>query len=135
MIVITSLNTTSRWVCPGDEFRLTITDGLDCEVMINETITVEKEINFIASFRFALEDGTCPGFHLTGVFANKDELPKELREAKLLEELTKEQYRNFKKSVGIKIRRNTIKSKKPLFRESIGLIALAGKLGWRRDAA
>jgi hypothetical protein len=103
MIIITSLNTQSRWVGPGDEFRLTIRDGLDCEVVIREIVTVGKEINFVASFRFALEDGTCPGFHLIGVFANKDELPKELKEAKFLEDLTPKQYLNFTKSIGTEL--------------------------------
>lgn len=103
MIVITKLYEGERYVCPGDEFQLCIKDDLFCEVLIRETITVSKVINFIASFRFALEDGTCPGFHLTGVFANKDELPKELKDAVMLEDLTPEQYANFAKSVGIKL--------------------------------
>jgi len=107
MIVITSLNNKSTWLEPGDEFHLRIRDGLGCEVSIYETITVAKVINFIASFRFALDDGTCPGFHLTGVFANRDELPKELKEAKLLEDLTPEQYRNFVRSVGVEVGKKT----------------------------
>lgn len=103
MIVITSLNPNPRYVEPGDKFALTITDGTGCTVMVEEEITVAKVIDFIASFRFALEDGTCPGFHLTGVFASKAELPKELQEAKMLNDLTPEQHANFIRSVGVKL--------------------------------
>jgi len=78
---------------------------LGCEVLIQEKITVSKTIDFIASYRFALEDGTCPGFHLCGIFGNQTELPEEFKEAKLLEDLTKEQYRNFARSVGTEIKR------------------------------
>lgn len=107
MIVVTSVNNSRRHLIEGDEFCLTVTDAMGCEVMIRETITVAKVIDYIASYRFALEDGTCPGFHLSGVFANQAELPEELRNAKLLEDLTPEQYANFERSVGVKIERST----------------------------
>lgn len=103
MIVITKLVEAPRVVCPGDEFHMTITDGLNCKILISEIITVYKTLDFIASYRFALEDGTCPGFHLCGIFANKTELPIEMRNAVLLEGLTPEQYANFVRTVGIKI--------------------------------
>ena len=106
MIVITTLSRTPRNVCPGDVFNLTIIDDLECKVIICEQITVSKVIDFIASFRFALEDGTCPGFHLTGIFANSKELPKEIQDAVMLEDLTKKQYENFKKSVGIDLEKD-----------------------------
>ena len=107
MIVVTSLSNRSRSLVEGDEFCLTVTDAMGCEVMIRETVTVSKVIDYIASYRFALEDGTCPGFHLSGVFANQAELPEELRNAKMLEDLTPEQYANFERSVGVKIGRST----------------------------
>lgn len=103
MIVITSLNTTPRYLMAGDRFCLTVHDALGSKVVVEEEITVAKTIDYVASFRFALDDGTCPGFHLTGVFANKAELPRELAEAKLLEDLTDEQYQRFVASVGTKI--------------------------------
>lgn len=109
MIVITKLSDIPRYVFPGDEFHLTISDDLHCEVVIREKITVCKTVDFIAAFRFALEDGTCPGFHLMGVFACKSELPKELQEAVLLKDLTPEQYERFAKSVGCEVDRNTKK--------------------------
>jgi hypothetical protein len=111
MIVITSLSTIPRRVRPGDEFHLTIKDWFDCEAVISEKITVDKVIDFIASFRFALEDGTCPGFHLIGVFASKSELPEELKNAVMLNDLTKKQYANFAKSVGAKIEKQTKKKR------------------------
>jgi len=104
MIVITSLSPAVRHVVPGDEFRLTIRDQMGLEVLISETITVEKTIDFIASYRFTSEDGTCPGFHLCGIFGNKKELPEEFKTAKQLHELSKEQYRNFVRSVGVEIK-------------------------------
>lgn len=103
MIVITTLDKMPINVCPGDVFNLTITDDFGCDVIICEEITVSKVIDFVASFRFTLEDGTCPGFHLAGIFANSKELPKEIQDAVMLEDLTEEQYKNFKKSVGIKL--------------------------------
>ncbi len=106
MIVITSLSELTRHVYAGDTFNLTISDGLNHEVIIKEEITVTKEINFIASYRFALEDGTCPGFHLCGIFGNRKELPKEIREAKMFDDLTKKQRKKFTKSVGVKLVKN-----------------------------
>lgn len=107
MIVITSLDNTPRHLHPGDEFQLLVTDSTGATVVIRETILVEKVIDYIASFRFALEDGTCPGFHLTGVFACRSELPKELQEAVLFQDLTPEQKANFERTVGIKLNPQT----------------------------
>lgn len=105
MIIITYLNETSTHVMCGDTFNPEIEDGLNSTLVINEEITVQKEINFVASYRFALEDGTCPGFHLCGIFANKDELPLEFKNAKMLDELTGEQFRNFERTVGTIIKK------------------------------
>jgi hypothetical protein len=105
MIVITRKYETPRYVRRGDIFNLTIKDGMEYEVVIRETITVDRAIDFIASFRFALDDGTCPGFHLMGVFACKSELPEELKNAVMLEDLTKEQRRNFEKTVGVELQK------------------------------
>ena len=103
MIVITSKDETPRCVFKGDTFNLSINDRMGFHHIISEEIKVDKIINFIASFRFALEDGTSPGFHLMGVFACKDELPEEFKKAVMLEDLTKEQYANFVRTVGIKL--------------------------------
>ncbi len=105
MIVITSLSEWVKHVLPGETFRLTVKDMLGCEVIIEEEITVSKKIDFIASYRFCLEDGTCPGFHLCGIFGNKAELPKEMIRAVRIEDLTKEQHENLVKSVGVKVRK------------------------------
>lgn len=103
MIVITYLDTRPRHALPGDEFHLRVHDDTGAEVVVRERITVEKVIDFIASYRFALEDGTCPGFHLSGVFACSAELPKELREAVRFEALSDVQRANFIASVGVKL--------------------------------
>lgn len=122
MIVITKLNRVERYVCPGDHFCLTITDDMGCDVIIHEEITVNKVIDFIASFRFAMEDGTCPGFHLTGIFANSKELPEEMKTAKMLGDLTKDQYKNFADSVGIKIGNGAISKLKNKITNALGIL-------------
>lgn len=100
MIVFTSINNTPRCVEPGDEFALAITDGMGCSVLVREKITRAKTIDFIASFRFALPDGTCPGFHLMGVFAVKSELPVELANGVRIEDLTEAQRERFVATCG-----------------------------------
>ena len=100
MIVFTSIATAARSVAPGDEFALTITDGMGCSVLVTEKITEYKVIDFIASFRFALPDGTCPGFHLMGVFAVKSELPDELANGIRVEDLTEAQRKRFMATCG-----------------------------------
>lgn len=102
MIVLTAINCNPKHVMDGDEFRMLVTDSTGCEVMVTEQITVTKTIDFVAAFRFALEDGTCPGFHLTGIFGCIQELPKEILRGKLLEELTDEQAQRFAQSCGVK---------------------------------
>jgi hypothetical protein len=103
MIVITSLDERPVAVRPGDKFNLAVTDQMGFRVVISEEITAHKTIDFIASFRFALEDGTCPCFHLAGFFGKKAELPKEMREAKKFEDLTDEQRQRFVASVGVRV--------------------------------
>jgi len=103
MIVITSVNNTRRHVQVGDRFCLKITDGMGSQVVIEEEITVEKTIDFIASYRFALEDGTCPGFHLSGIFGCRYELPIEIQNAVMLEDLTPEQHQRFIETAGVKL--------------------------------
>ena len=95
MIVITELKDKVIHVLPGDSFNMVIQDETGSEVIISEQITVEKTIDFIASFRFALEDGTVPGFHLMGVFACKSELPVELQNAVMLADLQEDKRRRF----------------------------------------
>ncbi len=106
MIVLTSVN--EEWVRvvhPGDEFRMIVKDMMGSEVVIREEITTHRRIDFIASYRFCWEDGTCPGFHLCGIFGNKAELPEEMKRAVRIEDLTEEQHKNLVNSVGIKIKK------------------------------
>lgn len=103
MIVITTLIDSIRFVQPGDIFSLTLEDATGSEILISEKITEHKVIDFIASFRFALEDGTCPGFHLTGIFANRAELPKEIREAVMFDDLTPKQKQRFIETANIEL--------------------------------
>jgi len=103
MIVITHLNRTARHVLPGDCFNLIVSDKFGCEVVIREEITVAKTLDYMATFRFALEDGTCPGFHLTGIFANSAELPAEIQSAVMIDDLPPDKYQRFVSSCGIKV--------------------------------
>lgn len=103
MIVLTSVSKKIFHVMPGDMFHLSVTEDGFRDTVITETITEQRTIDFAASFRFAREDGTCLGFHLSGFFGNAAELPEEIQNAKRLEDLTDEQRSNFAKSVGIRI--------------------------------
>ena len=65
---------------------------------------VTRVIDFIASFRFAMEDEKCLGFHLSGFIGNSKELPKEIQEAKQFEDLTEMQRKYLAESVGVSYR-------------------------------
>ena len=103
MIVITEKSDRIIHCSPGDNFNFTVTDCFGSQVIITEEITVYKIIDFIASYRFALEDGTCEGFHLCGIFAESKKLPSELKNAIMFKDLTRKQKRNFRKTVGVKL--------------------------------
>lgn len=103
MIVLTTKSDTYRTVLPGDEFHLIISDALGSEVVVKETITEHKIINYVAAYRFTLEDGSCPGFHLSGIFGNKESLPKEIKEAIHWEDLPWDKKKNFLRDVGVDI--------------------------------
>lgn len=95
MIVITSMVEGNWYANSGDNFCLQVGD----KIIIEETVSKSMFIDFVASFRFCLEDGTCVGNHLAGIFAKKAELPKEIREAKTIKDLTLAQQINFAKNV------------------------------------
>ena len=100
MIVITSLMKSPKYVCAGDRFQLTVSAHGHKDVVISEDITYNGVIDFAVSFRFADDKGRCIGFHLSGFFGCKDNLPKEMKEAKMFEDLKGEQRRNFIKTCG-----------------------------------
>jgi hypothetical protein len=86
----------------GDEFHLTITDDLGHQVLVREEIHVNTYIDFIAAYRFINEDGTCNGYHLAGIFGQRDALPDEIKNALTWDQLTKQQQKNLIKTVGLK---------------------------------
>jgi hypothetical protein len=105
MIILASVRTDLReHVVPGDEVHLTIEDDKSgSKVILREKITVTKVITYMSIFRFADEDGTCNGFHVCGIFAAEDEVPIELRGAKMYDDLTEEQQRNFLATSGMEL--------------------------------
>lgn len=103
MIVLTSVNKIKCSLLVGDTFQMRITDGLEHKVLIQEEIAIDQVVDFVASYRFALEDGTCPGFHLSGIFGNSKELPIEIQNAIRFEDLPPDKKENFINSVGIKL--------------------------------
>lgn len=100
MIIITSLKEREYCVCKGDKFNLSISGVDKDDVIISEEINITGIINYIASFRFAQDNGKCIGFNLCGFFGNKDYLPKEIKEAVMVQDLTEEQKSNFIETCG-----------------------------------
>ena len=101
MIVITSLSPSVFHLHSGDRFTLNVQDELGGEILINEEIKVDRVIDFIASYRFALGDGTVTGFHLAGIFANKKELPQEIQNAVMFNDLAPAKQKRFVESCGL----------------------------------
>ena len=100
MIVLTQVIRTTRVLCSGDRFQLCIRDALNSSVIIDEQVTSKRVIDYVASFRFALDDGTCPGFHLTGIFANYAQLPIEIQNAVLYSDLPDNKRKRFLETIG-----------------------------------
>jgi hypothetical protein len=104
MIVITSFSNRTFSLSKGDIFSLNVRDGTGCEVVLKEEITCDKVINWVATFRFATEDGVVAGFHLMGIFGVKDELPEEFSTAVHFKDLPRWKQENFVRSCGVKIK-------------------------------
>jgi len=71
---------------------------------LSEEITKAGVIDYVASYRFTNENGACLGFHLCGIFANSGELPAEIVNAKMIEDLTPEQRAVFVTTANVKVR-------------------------------
>ena len=102
MIVLTYVrDDVHKTIYPGDTFNLNICDATGCEVMISETVKTEMIITYIASYRFANEDGevSCP--HLAGIFGDADRLPKEILNAVRYQDLPYDKQCNFYRSCGV----------------------------------
>jgi hypothetical protein len=102
VIVLTSVVECKYNVCVGDTFNLTVHTPYEEYSIIRETILENRSIDYIASFRFAKEDGTISGFHLSGFFGNKDNLPVEIENAVHIDDLSDVQRSNFLKSLNMK---------------------------------
>jgi hypothetical protein len=101
MIVITSINHRRVFMAAGDSFCLVVDDGFGMEVLIRETVRVPMNLDFCAAYIFVLEDGSCPCFHVSGIFGLWDNMPDEFKNAKRLEDLSEAQYARLKQSAGI----------------------------------
>lgn len=104
MIILTYKFDKPFHVHPGDTFRITITDNFKCEVVIQEEIITERIIDFVASFRYADNDGFCSTFNLCGIFAESRNLPVEFRDVVLYHDLPAHIKENFIRSCNTKIR-------------------------------
>lgn len=103
MIIITNQVDIKKHCTPGDTFTLTVWDRFGSECVITEEITVEKVIDYAATFKFADEDGTCSSFNLCGIFSCNGQLPREIREATHFNDLTTEQKLRFSATCGTKV--------------------------------
>ena len=56
-----------------------------------------------ASFCFTQDDGTCVRNHFCDIFALESDFPDEIKNAKMVEDLTPEQRENFLKSLNVEI--------------------------------
>jgi len=104
MIVITNLSERVYHTLPGDVFCLKVTSNGTEESVIEETITQTRTLDFICSFRFAADDGTVQGFHLSGFFGDKNNLPDEMKNAVMMDDLPPDKKKRFTESAGIKFK-------------------------------
>ena len=111
MIVLISIDTSrDYWLSPGDTFNLTyrevyVNGAKGEDKIISETFDKPMRINYMASFVFALEDGKVVSPNACGFFGDKNNLPKEIKEAKSWKDLTIGQQNNFEKSSIFKLER------------------------------
>ena len=103
MIVFTSVKRDRYELVAGDTFNLTVSDKFHGKTVISEKITKNFFVDFVASYRFAGQDGTVISPHLCGIFGQSDNLPSEFAGAVMFDDLTQEQKRNFANSCGTKI--------------------------------
>lgn len=96
MIVITAVTLQEFHVCPGDTFTLSVSNYPNGEkIVITEKITKTSHIDYMCSYQFCNEDGSCNSFNLNGFFGQKDNLPIEIQNAKYINDLTKSQKEKF----------------------------------------
>lgn len=91
-------------VCKGDTFTLVYESPFGANNLISEVVDKETTITKAATFVFTDEDGNCLCPNVCGIFGT--ELPKELKEAKRVKDLTGTQIYNLYKSGLIKITYN-----------------------------
>lgn len=72
----------------GDSFSLIINEGSSSEVVLSETFSESVIINYAVTFVFADDNGRCLSSGIAGFFGNKNNLPKELKEAKRFSDLS-----------------------------------------------
>lgn len=97
MIVITALNTLPKLVFQGETFEALITDATGHQFIISESIQHKRVIDYVAVFRFALNDGTC--FNLSSICTNREELPPEFADAVLFDDLDMARQDKFRQTI------------------------------------
>lgn len=101
MIIWVGQNSADFWVEPGDTFTLKIHSEKGEDRQVYE-ITEPTHITMYGGFVFANQDGTVEHPQYIGFFGDRDNLPTELEDALLQEELSPQQYQNFITSYGLR---------------------------------
>lgn len=97
MILIIDLKDCDLKVKSGETFNLVYIDYYGKEdTIIKETFSKPTKITKVACFIFLDEDGSCTSPNICGFFGT--DLPKELKEAKRVNDLTHNQVSNFIKT-------------------------------------
>lgn len=105
MIVLTAVRTDlEKHLDEGDIFNMIMRDQTGSEVILTETLKGPQIINYVATYRFADEDGTVRQFHLSGIFGDRDNLPRDIADAVRYDNLEPAVQRRFFDTCGANLR-------------------------------
>jgi hypothetical protein len=99
LIILITVKECDYTIYPGDTFSLTIND----DIIVSETFTEKRVINYVATFVFAKENGSVLSSNACGIFGNKNDLPEEIKNAVYWEDLPIDKRNNFISSAGFSI--------------------------------
>lgn len=112
MIVITKVDRQSRTLLPGDKVQVTWERHMFppehphpdvlTEEILSQDITVTTTIDCVMMFQFADDSGRVLGFHMSAFIGRQDELPLELQNGVMFQDLSHDQKRNFLETCGMR---------------------------------